>query len=93
MTPIRSGKSCAMSTNSPAWILLTSFRGTGGRPAPMNRTGGRVAAPLSSFAFEGSLPLSVATWDKSPLLGSCPTAAYLDRACSIIYTYISHKYS
>ena len=48
VTPMRSGRSSAMSTNSPAWIQLTSFRGTGGKPAPIERTGDMLAAPLNS---------------------------------------------
>ena len=45
--PMRCGRSSAISTNSPAWIRVTSLRGTGGKPAPMERTEGGSLVPSS----------------------------------------------
>ena len=55
LTPRRSGSSSAMSIHSPAWILPTSFLGTGGSPAPMEM--GVLFSASSSALFSIMVPM------------------------------------
>ena len=45
-------------SDSYAWIWLTSFLGTGGRPVPIERTEDRLAAVLDSSVFCPSLSVN-----------------------------------
>ena len=67
-----------MSTYSPVWILVTSFFGTGGSPAPTENgvvtAGDFGLAPGGSPLFPGSVP-AIATWASRLPSGTDPRAA------------------
>ena len=72
--PMRSGRSSAMSTNSPAWIRVTSLQGTSGKPAPMERTEGGSFVPYSLVLS----PVMVETWSSRLLSGTTPKTPLKD---------------
>ena len=76
--PILSGRSLAMSTKSPAWILATIFFGTGDRPGPtVNMAAGSDDDLACSGVPEVLLPSSAVMWLSSSPLGIEPRTAYL----------------